>query len=65
MFECVDSSSDLVDGGIPVRDASIRITAEDEADAVAVMVSTLIHRIYQNALAKGDAHGIWERAFLG
>ena len=58
-------TSDLVDGRIPLCDATIRITAEDEADAIAVLVSTVIHRVHQNVLAKRDAHGIGERAFLG
>ena len=56
---------DLVDGRIPVCDATIRITAEHEADAIAVLVSTVIHCVFQNALAKIDAHGIGERPRRG
>ena len=55
---------DLVHGRTPVCYATIGITAEDEPDAVAVS-ATATHCIYQNVLAKGDAHGIGEKAFLG
>ena len=52
-------TSDLMDGRIPLWDATIRITAEDEADAI-VIVATVNQRVLQNVSAKPDAHVSWE-----
>ena len=65
LIECVLPTFDLEDGRIPLCDATICIAAEDETDAVAVDISTVLHCIEQNALAKVDAHGAVERAFIG
>ena len=56
--ERVLPTSGLVDGRIPLCDATIRITAEDEADAVAVL-ATPIHCIDQNVFATNRC--AWDR----